>query len=286
MGSDVNWSFVPEAPIDAASVFDPNLASPTPSKLAAPPLPARPKAQAAPAVAPAPEEEPNLEEENLWLAAVAKAKAQPAVEVASEPEESEEDWEALMAAARQRADAEASPVAKVLAVARERAKSEPPVAPASRPVFAALPPQPERPLDSASAQVERGAVAANDDRLPVVLSSLPVKAVSTDEDTEWQRLRAEVEAKEQAENERKLRAIREIRRLRGNRGNTGNVPMTKPATRRFAAGTVQPPVDAASSKKQAVVLAPRPVQARASKSIGATTTRSLPRITQRLNKGS
>jgi hypothetical protein len=279
IGSEVNWSFVPEAPIDAARAFDPNLAAPVHTAVK-PPLPKAVQADGVPAD----------EEENLWLAAVAKAKSREMPVVAApasaeEEEEGEEDWEALMAAARQRAQTN-SPVAQVLAVARERAKSEPPVAPEVKPVFATVPAQPAPPVDAASAQVERGAVAANDDRLAVQLSSLPVQAAPGNEDEEWLRLRAEVEAKENAENERKLRAMREIRRLRGNRGNTGNVPMTKPATRRFAAGTVQPPIVAAK-KQAAVIVSPRPAKPgpakpRAPKSIGATTTRSIPRITQRL----
>jgi hypothetical protein len=142
----------------------------------------------------------------------------------------------------------------------------------------------ERPPDAASAQVELGAVAANDDRIAVRLTALPAGGLApTEEEQEWQRLRAEVEAKDRAESERKLRAMREIRRLRGNRGNTGNVPATAPVARRFAAGTSGPPVKA-EGQGHSLAMAPGPAPAK--RSAGATTTRSLPRITQRLNNGS
>lgn len=286
-GAESNWSFVPEAPIDAASCFDPSLAAQPKPTL---PAPVMASASSELPVKTSERAKTSDEEAKAWLEAVAKAKAQSGeqsqVAEASADEEPEEDWEALMAAARQRAEADASPVAQVLADARERAKSEPPIAPAVSPVFATVvPPSPEPALDAASAQVEQGAVAANDDRPAVKLNSIPTRVEPGNEEEEWKRLRAEVDAKEEAENERKLRAMREIRRLRGSRGNTGNVRTTSTLPRRFAAGTVQPPIKAAE-KKKAIVIAPGPAKARPAKSPGATTTRSLPRITKRLNNGS
>ncbi len=296
--SHSDWAFVPEAPVDAASRFDPNLATQAPvdaasrfdpnlatqAPTALPPVPRSPAAPLA--------RSQTQEEESAWLAAVANAKSKsseevarlvsPAQQVSDPKEETEEDWEALMASARARAEADAPTAAQVLATARERAKSEPPFVPQIAPVFA--PP----PLDAASAQVEKGALAANDDRGAVVLSALPSASASAEqeEDEEWKRMRAQVEAKDFAESERKMRAMREIQRLRGSRGNTGSIPATKPPRRRFAAGTAGPALtNKAPQRSGSLVMSPGPVARRRS-AAASETARELPRITSRLGKQS
>lgn len=210
------------------------------------------------------------DEEQAWLAAVtnAKARAQRLEQSPVAEEEAEEDWESLMSAARQRTNAEAE-------------------------AMYCVPSQPAPPPDAASFQVERGAIAANDDRSPVSLSAVPT--VEAREDEEWLRLRSEVEAKERAESERKLRAIREIRRLRGGRGNTRQVATAPPQRSRMGVGTAGPPVEAgtptatrSSGKDRALIMKPGPVAGKVQppKSPAAARAQSLPRITQRLKNSS
>jgi hypothetical protein len=296
-GTGSNFDFIPEAP--TANRFDPTLAR-QPTATAPPPVLNQVTRPATQAAAPLPQPSPEVaEDEGDWEALMAAARQQAALESSPEvaEEEEEEDWDALMAAAQQRAESDAPSAAKVLATARERAKSEPPFVPEVSPVFAAPPPT-EAPRDSASAQVERGAVAANDDRTAVALSTVPAPAPvvpraaplaaiapSAPEDEEWSRLRAAVDVKEHAESERKLRAMREIRRLRGSRGRTGQIASTAPPKRRLAAGTVRPPIDATAKVERApLIMTPGPVPERPQRPAPAATSRALPRITQRLGK--
>lgn len=280
-----NWSFVPEAPIDAAAAFDPTLAA---------------GSQETPAL-----DVMNDPDENAWLAAVAKAKAQSEAEAApeantleadteqdhacAEPQAEspagEEDWDALMRAALQRADAEVADTAPsapapeaeedwdaLMQAALDRAEDKPLPEPS--------PPAEEPQVDAAAAQVEQGSRPANDDRPAVKLVSVPAKQEEEEGEGEWQKLRAQVEARENAETERKMRAMREIRRLRGSRGRTRNGRPPGVPRPRLAAGTTPPPRKA--NEQPAMVIAPAPVVAPAPRvEVPAS---PLPRITKRLKR--
>jgi hypothetical protein len=291
-----NWSFVPEAKVDPAACFDPSLAT-----LAA----GSQETTALDVMA----EDPD---EKAWKAAVARAKAQSeaeeaetqkdhqtaapqeaaAQEAASEEAAPEEDWDALMEAARLRAEADVAdtqPDAEapseeedwdaLMLAARQRAETK------ETPVPDPLPPPPvaEQEIDAAAAQVEQGTKPANDDRPKVKLVSVP-SMQDSDEEEEWKKLRAEVEARDKAEAARKQRAMREIRRLRGNRGKTRNGrPPGVPAKRRLAAGTTPPPRKATTQGQTPLVMAPGPVKAPTPKvSVPAASSATLPRITKRL----
>tara|TARA_R110002073_G_scaffold142117_6_gene293873 strand:- start:27573 stop:28493 length:921 start_codon:yes stop_codon:yes gene_type:complete len=192
------------------------------------------------------------------IAAIAPAMATIA-EVSQGEEGEEQDWEALIAAANQRAAEDGLP------------KLTDFVAP---PIL--------------GAQVEQDATPANDDMPAGQVISIHHKRLSAppaearvpspvDVDANWGTLQADAEAAARSEEARKERAMREIRRLQRTPASSG---LGAPPRRRVAAGTkhgsVMPPIPTSAMRR------PAPV-AQDIAEIGESTLVEIPRITQRFS---
>lgn len=192
--------------------------------------------------------------------------------------EAEEDWDALIAAANQRAADDGLP-----------ALSDFVTAPATH-------------VPAMGAQVEQDATPANDDMPANLVTSIHHRRLAAPspqmqvaqpiaEEEDWAALKADAEAKARSEKVRKERAMREIRRLQRKPMTTG---LGAPPRRRLAAGTKNGARAAAPPIPTAIPLRQRPAATSQSSTTGSATQRSamavgdstqvdLPRITQRFS---
>jgi len=188
--------------------------------------------------------------------------------------EAEEDWDALIAAANQRAADDGLP-----------ALSDFVTAPATH-------------VPAMGAQVEQDATPANDDMPANLVTSIHRRRLAAPspqvqvaqpiaEEEDWATLKADAEAKARSEKVRKERAMREIRRLQRKPMTTG---LGAPPRRRLAAGTKNGARAAAPPIPTAIPLRQRPAatsQSSATQSsamaVGDSTQVDLPRITQRFS---
>ncbi len=231
------------------------LALPAPALSPAPPVKPRRSLPTQAVAAPPQPVDVAVDDDQVWQAAVARAKAQeesqlamadtakPATAVlvapcaerdpdtimdASEPsrDDDDENWEALIAAANQRAESCGEAMSQTPELAREEAT-----------VIVSAP-------AVVGAQVEQGTIPANDDKPAHLVTSIhhkrlvpPSVAVGiskpASEEENWNMLRADAENKAQAEAQRKLRAMREVQRPQ----NNSYAPTAGANRRRLASGT-------------------------------------------------